>query len=99
MSLNSAFLLCLVPAAMLAQSRAPAPKVELLWPDGAPGAVGNADEDKPSISVYLPPAAIATGTGVVVCPGGGYGHLAVDHEGDQIARWLNSFGVAAFMLK
>ena len=36
---------------------------------------------------------------MVVCPGGGYGHLAVDHEGDQIARWLNSFGVAAFVLK
>ena len=36
---------------------------------------------------------------MVVCPGGGYGHLAIDHEGEQIARWLNSFGVAAFMLK
>jgi acetyl esterase/lipase len=36
---------------------------------------------------------------VVVCPGGGYAHLATDHEGDQIARWLNSFGVAAFVLQ
>ena len=36
---------------------------------------------------------------MVVCPGGGYGHLAIDHEGEQIARWLNSFGVAGFVLK
>ena len=93
------FLVCLAPAVMLAQPRGSTPKVELLWPDGAPGAVGNTDEDKPSISIYLPPPDKATGTGVAVCPGGGYGHLAVDHEGDQVARWLNSFGVAAFMLK
>jgi len=37
--------------------------------------------------------------GVVVCPGGGYGMLAMDHEGEQIARWLNSMGIAAFILK
>jgi acetyl esterase/lipase len=94
-----AILFLLMPLSLLAQPKGPAPKVELLWPDGAPRAVGNADEDKPSISIYLPPEGKATGTGVVVCPGGGYVHLAVDHEGDQVARWLNSFGVAAFMLK
>ena len=93
-------LLCfLIPAALVAQPRGPAPKVEFLWPEGAPGAAGSTDEDKPSISVYLPPADKATGTGVVVCPGGGYGHLAMDHEGEQVARWLNSFGVAGFVLK
>src|SRR5262245_16538292 len=92
--------LCLLmPLALIAQPKGAAPKVQLLWPDGAPGAKGTADEDKPSISIYLPPAEKATGTAVVVCPGGGYGHLAVDHEGDQVARWFNSFGVAAFMLK
>ncbi len=84
---------------LAAQPKGPAPRVELLWPDGAPGAVGSTDEDKPSLSVYLPPADQATGTGVVVCPGGGYGHLAMDHEGEQVARWLNSFGVAGFVLK
>ena len=73
--------------------------VELLWPRGAPGAVGGEDADKPSLTLYLPPAARANGTAVVVCPGGGYGHLALDHEGDQIGRWLNSFGVAAFVLQ
>ena len=93
------FVLFLIPIVLLAQPRGPAPKVELLWPNGAPGSIGNEDADKPSLSVYLPPADKATGTGVVVCPGGGYGHLAIDHEGEQIARWLNSFGVAGFVLK
>ncbi len=75
------------------------PKVELLWPDGAPGARGGADGDKPSLTIYLPDADKATGAAVVICPGGGYGHLAIDHEGHQIAQWLNSLGVAGFILK
>lgn len=75
------------------------PRVELLWPQGAPGAKGDADGDKPSLTIYLPPKAKATGAAVVICPGGGYGHLAMDHEGHQIARWLNSFGVAGFIVK
>ena len=73
-------------------------KVELLWADGAPGAKGDEDGDKPTLTIYLPPREKATGAAVVICPGGGYGHLAVDHEGHQIARWLNSFGVAGFIL-
>jgi len=85
----------LIAAACFGQKR----PVELLWPNGAPGAVGQEDADRPSLTIYLPAAEQATGTGVVVCPGGGYAHLAMDHEGDQIARWLNSFGVAAFVLK
>ena len=92
-------LLFLIPALLAAQPRMPAPKTELLWPNGAPGAVGSEDGDKPSLTIYLPAAEKATGAGVIVCPGGGYGHLAIDHEGDQIARWLNSFGVAGFVLK
>lgn len=75
------------------------PKTELLWPDGAPHAKGDADGDKPSLTIYLPPEDKATGAAVVICPGGGYGHLAMDHEGHQVAEWLNSFGVAGFILK
>ena len=75
------------------------PRTELLWPTGAPGALGEEDKDQPSITIYLPEAGKATGTGVVVCPGGGYGALAMDHEGKQVAEWLNSHGVAAFVLK
>jgi acetyl esterase/lipase len=72
---------------------------ELLWPKGAPGAVGTEPADRPSVTVYLPPADKATGAAVVVCPGGGYGFLAADHEGKQPAEWLNAHGVAAFILK
>jgi len=75
------------------------PKVELLWPDGAPGAKGTAEGDRPSLTIYPAPPEKATGAAVVICPGGGYGHLAVDHEGHQIAQWLNSFGVAGFIVK
>ncbi len=74
------------------------PKVELLWLNGAPGAVGTEAADKPSIAVWSPPTDKANGCAIVVCPGGGYGALAVDHEGKQIAEWLNSFGVTAFVL-
>ena len=81
-----------------AQRGAPEPKVILLWPDGAPGAKGNEEADQPTLDVYIPSDG-ANGAAVVVFPGGGYRHLAVDHEGRQIARWLNSFGVAAFVLK
>lgn len=73
--------------------------VELLWPNGAPEARGAEDGDKPTLTIYLPPQSEATGTGVVICPGGGYGNLAMDHEGHQVARWLNSNGIAGFILK
>lgn len=75
------------------------PKVELLWPQGAPGAVGSEDADKPTLTIWQPSADKANGCAVVICPGGGYAHLAVDHEGKQVAEWLNSLGVTAFMLK
>ncbi len=75
------------------------PITEALWPSGTPGAVGTEDVDKPTLSIYLPESANANGTAVVVCPGGGYSHLAMDHEGRQVAGWLNSNGVAAFVLK
>lgn len=73
-------------------------RTELLWPKGAPGAVGETDKDKPKLDSYLPPKDKRTSTAVVVCPGGGYGNLALDHEGKQIAKWLNDRGVAAFVL-
>ncbi|MGQ9916574.1 MAG: alpha/beta hydrolase [Bryobacteraceae bacterium] len=83
----------LVLPVLLAQ----APRTELLWPEGAPGAVGNEDVDKPSLTIY--PAVQPNGAAVLICPGGGYVNLAVDHEGRQVAEWFNSFGVTAFVLK
>jgi acetyl esterase/lipase len=75
-----------------------AQKTELLWPNGAPGALGNEEGDRPDLAIYLPRSNDAR-SGVVVCPGGGYQMLAVDHEGKQIAAWLNARGVAAFVLR
>ena len=93
----AAVMCCSFPAR--GYSATPEPRVELLWPGGAPGAVGSDDLDKPSLSIFLPPTGRATGSAVVICPGGGYGGLAVDYEGKDIARWLNSMGIAGFMLK
>jgi acetyl esterase/lipase len=89
-------LLILSIGAVSAQTAAgPAP--ELLWPNGAPGALGTGAEDKPSITPYL--AKSPNGTAVIVCPGGSYQHLAMDHEGVQVANWLNSLGISAFVLQ
>ena len=85
--------------ALTTATRAAEPKTELLWPDGAPGAKGDAPADKPTLTVCLPPQEKATGSAVVVCPGGGYGFLAVGHEGRDIAAWLNGLGVAAVILE
>lgn len=69
------------------------PKTELLWPAGAPDAAGTEAKDKPTLIIYPAPTEANTGAAVVICPGGGYGHLAMGHEGHDVAKWLNSFGV------
>ncbi|MGO9255033.1 MAG: alpha/beta hydrolase [Bryobacteraceae bacterium] len=95
--------LCLAPllvSLLPAQPASNGPKPVPLWTGGAPpGALGSQDEDQPTLTPYLVPAARAIGTAVVICPGGGYQHLSMDKEGEQIALWLNSLGVAAFVLK
>ncbi len=94
------FLVFLVFLVFIPLGLAQEPTTVLLWPNGAPGALGNADEDKPSLTIFLPAEYQgAVHTGVVVCPGGGYGGLADNHEGRQVANWLNSLGIAAFVLK
>ncbi len=70
----------------------------LLWPDKAPGALGEADHDKPTITPFLPPTEKATGAAIVICPGGGYGGLA-PHEGAGYAEYLSEHGIACFVLK
>lgn len=74
-----------------------APTAILLWPNGAPGAVGDTPLDKPILTPYLP-SENPTRTGIVICPGGGYGMLAMSYEGIEVAQWLNARGVAAFVL-
>ncbi|HEV2860833.1 MAG TPA: alpha/beta hydrolase [Pyrinomonadaceae bacterium] len=81
-----------------ARARAQAGEPVVLWPNGAPGAVGREPLDVPTLVPYLPPKERATGAAVIVCPGGGYSRLA-DHEGGPVAEWLNTIGVTAFVLK
>ena len=69
----------------------------LLWPNGAPGALGTSSNDFPTLTPYLCESN-ATGAALVICPGGGYGGLAA-HEGDGYARWLSQHGVTCFVLK
>lgn len=73
------------------------PQPIFLWPDGAPGATGDTEADKPRLYVFVPQTKSTTAA-VLVIPGGGYQHNAIGHEGFQFARWLNAQGVAAFVL-
>jgi acetyl esterase/lipase len=82
-----------------------------LWPNGAPGFESRRDEPtqakdwwvknihNPSVTVYAPPKDQATGTAVIVCPGGGHRELVFNAEGKEAAEFLNSIGVTAFVLK
>jgi acetyl esterase/lipase len=76
----------------------PSPQEILLWETGAPGALGEADTDKPTITAYRAPRG-SSGTAIIVAPGGGYGALAIEHEGRQWAYWYNAMGITAFVLK
>jgi len=91
------------------------PQVIPLWPDGAIDTAGWDHPEEiaytaqglkvirnvvtPTLTAYLPDPAAATGTAVIVAPGGAYHFLAFEHEGIDVARWLNARGIAAFMLK
>jgi acetyl esterase/lipase len=91
--------------------RAAEPAVIDLWPEGVPDLRADASDEKdegngrisnvhhPRLTVYPAPADRANGTGVIVCPGGGYVRLAMEHEGAAVARWLNSLGVSAYVLR
>jgi len=82
------------------RSCAATPTTIKLWEKGAPGTPATKPEDEPVLFMSAPAdKSAATSTAVIVLPGGGYGHLAMDHEGKQIAEWLNGFGVTAFVLK
>jgi acetyl esterase/lipase len=93
------------------RASADTPQVIHLWDNGAPGfeslkdapevAVqwGVAGINNPSLTVFLPPAGKATGTSVVILPGGGHRYLNIESEGNALARWLAEKGVACFVLK
>jgi acetyl esterase/lipase len=75
-----------------------APQTLRLWKGDAPGAKGTQDSDIPTITLYPAAKDKATGAAFVVCPGGGYGGLA-GHEGEPVAKWLNTLGVTSVVLK
>ncbi len=98
------FARCLMIGAVLlcfGAARLPAaePTTVLLWPDGAPGAHGGENDDKPTLTIWPAPPEKATGTAIIICPGGGYNHLALDKEGEVFAKWLNPLGITACVLK
>jgi acetyl esterase/lipase len=70
-----------------------------LWSGPAPGALGTQDSDIPAITVFLPRTMTQNTPAMIVCPGGGYVSLAMNHEGRQVAGYLNSMGIAAFVLR
>lgn len=70
-----------------------------IWPGEAPLGEGKAEKVDVPITVHLPPAGQATGTAIVICPGGGYGGRVVEGEGHGIARWLNTHGIAGVVLE
>jgi acetyl esterase/lipase len=91
----AACLLCLAGAN---SALADEPKVELLWPKGAPESKGDTPNDKPTLTVLPAPAEKANGAAVVICPGGGYGAVMMTYEGVDVGRWFNTLGVSAFVL-
>lgn len=108
MNKSLSILFMLVSMTSIAQNKQPQVS---LWAKGAPGFENKKDEPEqakdwwvrnvhnPSITVFLPEKTKATGAAVVVCPGGGHRNLVFNAEGREAAEYLNSIGVAAFVLK
>lgn len=100
---------CLIVTLLCSGLYAAQPIIIDLWPEGAPGDNGLTehftetgrirDVNRAEIEVYLPDAAAAGAQAVIVCPGGGYRHLSIDHEGRDVARWLAERGIAGVVLK
>lgn len=74
------------------------PKTLRLWEGDAPNALGTEDKDVPTVIVYLPENAKQPAPVLMICPGGGYGGLAMDHEGHQLAKWANEMGMAGVIV-
>jgi acetyl esterase/lipase len=71
----------------------------LLWPNGAPGALGVSDADKPSLTPFIVAGPQAVPTAIIICPGGSYTELSFEKEGTDAAKWLNQLGISAFVLR
>ncbi len=89
------------PVAIWAQQPLPIQDGQVipLWPGPAPGALGADTTDIPAITVFLPRNVAPNTPAVIICPGGSYQRLASNHEGRQVASYMNSMGIAAFVLR
>lgn len=102
-------ILCMVSVLAMSQGKGGGPIVVDLWPEGAPNSNGLTGEEyvtptgrvknvtNPTLTIY--PAQNGNGTTVIQCPGGGYVHLAIDHEGHDMAQWYNRQGITFVVLK
>jgi len=96
---------------MLMSQTALSQDVVKLWPNGTPGVIVSPKPEEtfegrrvryvsePTLTVYLPAKEQNTGVAVIICPGGGYGMEAMDHEGYEVAEFLQSHGIAGIVLK
>jgi acetyl esterase/lipase len=75
------------------------PRTIPLWEGRAPGALGDQDDDRPTLTFYPAIGNQTSRTAVIIAPGGGYQQLAMNHEGRQVANWFNALGLNAFVLK
>ena len=108
-------ILLVVATLSAAPAGATTPAEIALWPNGAPGSEGKPRQEdittsasgelrvagihNPTITLYLPVEATATGLAILVIPGGGHRMLAITHEGYNVAEWFQAHGIAAFVLK
>jgi acetyl esterase/lipase len=111
MTLSAIYAIALTFAAAIYAS----PQTLKIWPGRAPGSENWTQEERverntpigtvvfnvvePTLTAFLPESSRATGTGIIVAPGGAFVALAIDLEGNAVARWLQQQGVAAFVLK
>jgi acetyl esterase/lipase len=93
-SIATLFAIAIIVSAVAAE-----PQRIPLWEHGAPGTPATKPENEPVLFAYRAEPQDAARSAVIVCPGGGYVHLAMDHEGKQIAEWFNNLGVSAFVLQ
>src|SRR5947209_4341681 len=90
----------MIPVAMLVLCSGVFSQTQIiLWETGAPNALGKESRDVPLITAYPAPEELATGAAMVICPGGGYSHLSEIKEGSDVAKWLNSLGISAYVLR
>ena len=103
-SLRLTLLVVVATLTLNARAQTPAPLLQepqtlLLWEGKTPGALGSTPEDIPTLTLYMPPVTTGPMTAVIIAPGGGYRTLSMNKEGRLPANYLNTLGIAAFVLK